>query len=136
MAQTRRRTKHRGNAAGSIEARGRTGRKPDDKSNDKRGSNGKASVTKTSGGRTTRSGRPNKPPSWKSALPKAAFMVVLLFVIAQLGVLGKKLSIENTLLLCAIALGAYVPLTYFTDRAVYRMRLRRESGVNNKNKKR
>ena len=30
MAQTKRkrRTKHRGNAAGSIEARGRTGRKP------------------------------------------------------------------------------------------------------------
>jgi hypothetical protein len=32
MAQTKRkrRTKHRGNAAGSIEVRGRTGRKPTD----------------------------------------------------------------------------------------------------------
>ena len=32
MAQTKRkrRTKHRGNAAGSIEARGRTGRKPNE----------------------------------------------------------------------------------------------------------
>ena len=32
MAQTKRkrRTKHRGNAAGSVEARGRTGRKPTD----------------------------------------------------------------------------------------------------------
>jgi len=28
MAQTRRKTKHRGNAAGVIESRGRTGRKP------------------------------------------------------------------------------------------------------------
>ena len=58
MAQTKRkrRTKHRGNAAGSIEARGRTGRKP------------------TAGGEQdgrSRSARRRKPPTWNSAALKA-----------------------------------------------------------------
>ena len=63
MAQTKRkrRTKHRGNAAGTIETRGRTGRpaSPDEKKKQAR--------------MTARDKRLNTPPTWKSALqPRGA----------------------------------------------------------------
>src|SRR5206468_12489117 len=66
MSQTkrRRRTKHRGNAAGVVEARGRTGRKP------------------TAGERKPASGakrphRLDKPPTWRGAFNRAILAVLI-----------------------------------------------------------
>ena len=80
MAQTKRkrRTKHRGNAAGAIEARGRTGRKPT------------AEEQKTAARQTARDRRMSKPPTWNSAALKALAMAVLLFVLTQVGILGNE----------------------------------------------
>ena len=57
MAQTKRKrqTKHRGNAAGVIESRGRTGRKPT-----KAEREGKREVTRVP--------RQDRPPTWKGAV--------------------------------------------------------------------
>ena len=110
MAQTKRkrRTKHRGNAAGSIEARGRTGRKPTD------------AESKSTSRMSARDARRRKPPSWNSAALKASAMAVLLFVIIQLGVIGNsKTSIAQALFLSVMALVIYTPLAYVTDRFVY-----------------
>jgi hypothetical protein len=106
----KRRTKHRGNAAGSIEARGRTGRKP------------RPDESKAKSGRTVREVR---PPSWKGAFAKAAFGAAMLFLLMQLGVLGKNTSsTSNTLALCAFAMVAYTPVMYATDRFVYNRKQR------------
>jgi hypothetical protein len=109
MAQTKRkrRTKHRGNAAGGIEARGRTGRKPTAEEN-------KASLREQANQR-----RLTKPPTWNSAALKALAMAVLLFVITQLGILGDDMSIQQGVLLSVMALLIYTPLAYMTDRWVY-----------------
>ncbi|MGD0981704.1 MAG: hypothetical protein ABR946_09525, partial [Solirubrobacteraceae bacterium] len=65
----RRSTKHRGNAAGIIEARGRTGRKPT--KSEKGGGGGRGGSTgRASGGKGSRGAkakRYEKPPTWKSA---------------------------------------------------------------------
>ena len=121
MAHTKRkrRTKHRGTAAGTIEARGRTSRKPADQK--KRGNKPR------SGGGAPRGPRPNRPPSWKSAFAKAGFMAALLFLLTQVGLLGGQLSAAQALMYCLIAFVLYVPLSHMTDRAVYNWRLRRES---------
>src|ERR1700754_2890497 len=99
MAQTKRkrRTKHRGNAAGAIEARGRTGRKPTSEEN--------KSTSRTS----ARDARRRKPPSWNSAALKALAMAVLLFVIIKLGVIGGKnqTSTSPALFLAVAALVIY-----------------------------
>ena len=60
MAQTKRkrRTKHRGNAAGSIEARGRTGRKP----------------TPEEMKKDARARRQAKPPTWNGAILKLSLI--------------------------------------------------------------
>jgi hypothetical protein len=114
MAQTKRkrRSKHRGNAAGGIEARGRTGRKPT------------AEEMKKGTRQSARDRRLAKPPSWNSAALKALAMAGLLFVLTQIGVLGKGTSPAQGLLLALFALVLYTPLAYMTDRWVYNRMLR------------
>jgi hypothetical protein len=110
MAQTKRkrRSKHRGNAAGSIESRGRTGRKltpEEQKKADRAGA---------------RDSKLRKPPSWNSAALKSGAMAVVLFVLVKFGVLGQSdTSIAQALFLSAMAMILYTPLAYFTDRWVY-----------------
>jgi len=105
MAQTKRkrRTKHRGNAAGSIEARGRTGRKP----------------TPQEVKAAARNQRRAKPPSWNSAALKAAAMAVLLFILTQIGIFGSDTSPSQGIFLAAMAMLIYTPLAYMTDKFVY-----------------
>src|SRR3954454_14031747 len=81
MAQTKRKrqTKHRGNAAGKIETRGRTGRKPTD---DERKHNPKQTA------QHRREASKSKPPPWAGASQRASPATVL-FVIAP-DALSKK----------------------------------------------
>ncbi len=118
MAQTKRkrRTKHRGNAAGSIEARGRTGRKPT------------AEEQKKAARETARGRRAAKPPTWNSAMLKALAMAGLLFLLTQIGILGAKdAGVGQGLFLAGLALVIYTPLAYFTDRLVYTRMLRKQA---------
>ncbi len=119
MAQTRkkRRSKHRGTAAGTIEARGRTGRKPTEQER-------KAGVKQDANAR--RAARLDKPPNWKSAFYRAAFASVLLFVFTQVG-FGPSVSVPAAIVLCLLALLIYVPLGYMTDTWVYRRRQKKKA---------
>jgi hypothetical protein len=115
MAQTKRkrRTKHRGNAAGSIEARGRTGRKPTPEE--------QKAAAKGNG----RQQRTRKPPSWNSAAAKAAAMAVLLFALTQFGILGSKgTTLAQSIFLSLMAFVIYTPLAYVTDKWVYNRMLK------------
>src|SRR5881227_1803611 len=80
MAQarrTRRSTKHRGNAAGVVESRGRTGRKPTVAEK-----GGKAGQTARA--RKTKLDRRDQPPTWRGAFYRAMFAAVALLLIALL----------------------------------------------------
>src|SRR2546423_12200563 len=112
MAQTKRkrRTKHRGNAAGAIESRGRTGRKP---TADER--KGKAKGT----AQQRREERLNKPPTWSGAAQRAALATVI-FVIALLLVFKEPVS--RVIALSGFILLLYIPMGYFTDLFLYRRR--------------
>jgi hypothetical protein len=115
MAQTKRkrRTKHRGNAAGVVETRGRTGRRPTEEE------------LRKSGRETARERRMNKPPSWNSAFLKSALMAGLLFVFTRIGLFGSEVPISQSIYLCFFALLLYTPLAYVTDRWVYQRAQRR-----------
>src|SRR5579862_7396731 len=106
MARTprnRRSTKHRGNAAGMIETRGRTGRKP--RPNEKRSSSGRAggSGTRSSGRRS----RHDKPPTWKGSAIRG--VVAAAFVYLVITLLNKHASLTSQLVLLPIVLVVYVP---------------------------
>lgn len=119
MAQTkrRRRTKHRGNAAGAIEARGRTGRKPT-AAERKGASGGRGGATKSA--RERRLERYDKPPTWKAATQRAALAGVFMFIVAIL-LLG---SVARAVVLLPFVLVIYIPVGYYTDRFLYNKRQR------------
>jgi hypothetical protein len=113
MAQTKRkrRTKHRGTAAGTIETRGRTGRKP----------------TPEELRKDARQRRLDKPPSWRSAFLKAALMAAALFALTQIGLFGDNASVAQSITICLFALLLYTPAAYATDTWVYRRNQRRKA---------
>lgn len=116
MAQTKRkrRTKHRGNAAGVVEARGRTGRRPTEEEQRK------------ASRESLRQQRQNKPPTWNSAFLKAGLMAGLLFVFTRLGVFGSDTTVSQSIILCFFALLLYTPIAYATDKFVYTRAQRRK----------
>jgi hypothetical protein len=113
MAQTKRkrRTKHRGNAAGSIEARGRTGRKPTDQE------------LRKASTRDSREERRFAEPTWGGAALRAGFASIMLFALFQLGLAGNDPSIASSLILSAAAFLIYVPLGYNVDRFFWKRRM-------------
>ena len=117
MAQTKRkrRSKHRGNAVGVVEARGRTS-KP---------APGSRPQAKGRGARTPNA-RPLKPPSMKSAAMKAAVGGVILFIFFRF--IGKGTTTAGALLMALIAIALYTPVMYQTDRWVYNRKLKQAGG--------
>jgi hypothetical protein len=116
MAQTRRKrsTKHRGNAAGAVVARGRTGRKP---------TAAETKQSSRSGAAARRAARLDKPPTWRQAAGRAA-LASGIFLIAVL--LLSKGKIVSALALGVFAFAIYVPMSYYTDLFIYRRRQRRK----------
>src|SRR3712207_6473185 len=114
MAQTKRkrRSKHRGTAAGTVEARGRTGRKPT------------PGERKTADAASKRNDRLFREPTWKSAATRAGFAAVMLFVLFQIGI-GPKQDAASSLALSLVAFAIYVPLGYWTDRSIWKRRMRK-----------
>ena len=110
MAQTKRkrRTKHRGNAAGGIEVRGRTGRPP---SADERKKQDKAKA---------REARLTQPPTWKASRNRAflasGFMFLLLLVTS-------KFNVVASVLFAIVALGIYIPSGYYMEKFLWRRRM-------------
>lgn len=115
MAPTRRKTKHRGNAAGVIESRGRTGRKPTaaEKSGDAR------AVAKA---RRKPSDPRDRPPTWRGAFVRAMAAAVIFLGIALL--VFKKSSLVA---LFPIVLVMYVPISYWTEKWAYDRRQRKKA---------
>jgi hypothetical protein len=110
MAQTKRKrrsTKHRGNAAGIVEARGRTSRAEASSSNNK-------------------GVRYDKPPTWKGATQRAAIAAVIFGVMTVL--LFKQKPVPGVLMTAAVFC-LYVPLGYYTDEFLYQRRLKKKQAA-------
>jgi hypothetical protein len=106
MAQTKRkrRTKHRGNAAGMVESRGRTGRAPAPGERKSRG--------------MLRAERLDRPPSLRSAANRSAIATLLFVVVVT--VIQKNLA--AALIIGILMFFTYTALGYYTDAWIYRRR--------------
>lgn len=116
MAQTKRKrqTKHRGNAAGVVESRGRTGRRP-------------TAAERSAGGRekaTKREQRFDRPPTWRGAFYKAIAAAALLTLIV--GVLIAKKPAQAAVIF-PLGLALYLPISYYTDMWSYKRRMRKKA---------
>jgi ABC-type transport system involved in cytochrome bd biosynthesis fused ATPase/permease subunit len=117
MAQTKkkRRSKHRGNAAGVVEVRGRTGRKPT------------AEERKLSDKERAAQARKDKmmrAPSWRSATIRAGFAAV---VFGLLLAFAFNQKVGQAVALTAFVFLFYIPLGYYTDSFIYKRRVRGEA---------
>lgn len=122
MAQAKRKRtrKHRGNAAGIVE-------RP---AHNSRGTAGPASKQRRSmskeeariEARRKRQERMNRPPTWKGAAQRAAIAAGL-FAVLVVVFFGE--NVATALSLAVFMLVVYVPLSYFTDRALYNWRQKR-----------
>lgn len=113
MAQTKRKrqTKHRGNAAGVVESRGRTGRKP-------------TKAEKEGKPRTEQQiPKRDRPPTWQGAFYRAMAAAVLMLLVSLL--LLKKPN--EAIALFPIVLIFYVPISYYTDMWLYNRRMRNKA---------
>lgn len=117
MAQTKkkRRSKHRGNAAGVIESRGRTGRPP---SAEERKQTDKELAAQR------RRERMMREPTWKSASTRAALAAVVFGVLL---VFAFDTEIAQAVSLTAMVFLFYIPLGYYTDQFIYRRRVKSEA---------
>jgi Flp pilus assembly protein TadB len=115
MAQTRRKrkTKHRGTAAGTIQTRGRTGRPP---SSDERKKQTRVQA---------RERRLNTPPTWKSSVTRAALAASLIFVVMYLFNAKIKNRLGVAASLAVLSFLVYVPAGYYLELFLFRRRQRR-----------
>jgi hypothetical protein len=113
MAQTKRkrRTKHRGNAAGTVEVRGRTGRPPTPEERKKQDRAKRAQA------------RTPKPPSWNSAIKKALLATAFIFIFLLVTNKGK---VVPALVFAILAMLLYIPSGYYLDSYMYRRYLRKQ----------
>ena len=121
MAQTRRKRKrrHRGTQAGTIERAGRTSKPPPSSAKRTKGS------TKVEGralAQQRREERANREPTWRGAFNRAGFAAIILVIF--ISVVQK--NIAQGVVMGVFALVIYVPLSYYTDMALYRRRQRRK----------
>lgn len=109
--KTKRKTKHRGNAAGMIEVRGVT-------------------HARSGGGPATKGGRSTDPrlrePSWRSAFIRALFAAGI-FAVVMLAVLNG--SPGGVIITTILLLGVYTPFGFYFDSWMYRRRLAQVSAA-------
>ena len=115
MAQTKRkrRSKHRGTPAGTVEARGRTSRPPSTQEKKKQAR------------AQAREKRLNQRPTWKTSFTRAGFAAGWLFLFLVLTG-PKKDRVEVALLFTVIALAIYVPAGYYIELFLWKRRQRRK----------
>ena len=119
MAQTKRKrqTKHRGNAAGVVESRGRTGRRPT-------AAEKSSAAREKAQKRELREQRYDRPPTWRGAFYRALAAAVLM-VAVSLFVISKKPA--QLALIFPVVLAMYVPISYYTDMWMYKRRMRKKA---------
>jgi len=121
MAQTKRKKKHRGNAAGIVE-------RPAHNARGTRTAAPKRPQTKDEKRAATRQARVdrlNRPPTWKGATQRAAIAAGMFAVLV---ILIFREKVVNAIAIAAFMLLVYIPLSYMTDSALYKWRQKRAAG--------
>jgi hypothetical protein len=116
MAQTKRkrRTKHRGNAAGTVEVRGRTGRPPTPEERKKQNRE------------KMREARLSMPPTWNGAVKRALLAAGFMFIFL---LITSKGNIVAALAFGLFAMVLYIPSGYYLELYLFRRRMRKKDAL-------
>src|SRR5215217_7327442 len=122
MAQKKRKRKsrHRGTAAGTIEARGRTSRPAEASTKKKKPT---ARSQGAGAARDKRAARFDEPPTWRGALNRALFAAGLFGILM---LVAFRRPIASAAALASLMVFMYLPMSYYTDRFLYNRRQRQK----------
>lgn len=126
MSQTRKKRKrrHRGTQAGTIEARGRTSRPSGSTSSSSPAKKKPASRAEAKEqARAKRAARFDEPPTWRGAFNRSLFAAAL-FGIAIVLLFDRP--VVSGLALAALMVFLYLPMSYYTDKLLYNRRQRQK----------
>ncbi len=123
QAKRKRKSRHRGTQAGTIEARGRTSRPsgerkssaPDRKPADRAEAREQA--------RAKRAARFDEPPTWRGALNRS---VIAAAIFGVLIVVLFRRPVSAGVALAALMVLMYLPMSYYTDKFLYNRRQRQK----------
>jgi hypothetical protein len=118
QAKRKRRTKHRGNAAGTVEVRGRTGRPstPEEKKRQERDSK--------------RQARMMKQPTWNSSIKRSLLAAGFMFLFLLITSHPKHGSAVLTAAVFAVvAFAIYLPAGYYLEVFLYNRRMAKQPGA-------
>jgi len=121
MAQTKRKKKHRGNAAGIVERPAHNTRGARASASQKKP---ETAAERRAAARQARIDRMNRPPTWKGATQRAAIAAGMFAVLV---VLIFKESVANATAIAGFMLIVYIPLSYLTDNALYKWRQKKQA---------
>ena len=123
QAKKKRKSRHRGTQAGTVEARGRTSRPSGER---KRSAPAKKPANRAEAreqARQKRQDRFDQPPTWRSALNRALFAAAL-FGILIVVFFGRPIS--DGVALAGLMVFMYLPMSYYTDKFLYNRRQRQK----------
>lgn len=123
MAPTKRkrRRRHRGTQAGTIDRAGRTSKPATGGSGSRASGSAKGGSSKPAAKQTNaerRLARLDTPPTWRGSVNRAGFAAAILVIF----VLVTQKNILQAIILGAFAMIVYVPMSFYTDRALYNRR--------------
>jgi Flp pilus assembly protein TadB len=126
MAQTRRKRKrrHRGTQAGTVEARGRTSRPSGARASGSAAKKKPANRAEARDiARQKRASRFDEPPTWRGSLNRSA-VAAAIFVVAIIVVFHRPVA--PALVLGVLMVFLYLPMSFYTDRFLYNRRQRQK----------
>ena len=125
MAQTRKKRKHRhrGTQAGTVESRGRTSRPSGARSStpSKKKPANRAEARQQAAQK--RANRFDEPPTWRSALNRSLIAAAIFGI--SIIVLFKR-PVAAGVMLALVMVLLYLPMSYYTDRFLYNRRQRQK----------
>ena len=123
QAKKKRKSRHRGTQAGTVEARGRTSRPSGER---KRSAPAKKPANRAEAreqARQKRADRFDQPPTWRGALNRALFAAALFGILI---VVAFQRPVADGVALAGLMVFMYLPMSYYTDKFLYNRRQRQK----------
>ena len=123
QAKKKRKSRHRGNQAGMVEARGRTSRPSGERRSSAPAKKPATRAEAREQARAKRAARFDEPPTLRGALNRAIFAAALFGVLI---VLAFGQPVGNGIALAGLMIVMYLPMSYYTDKFLYNRRQRQK----------
>jgi hypothetical protein len=124
QAKRKRKSRHRGTQAGTVESRGRTSRPTGPRKTATAAKKKPATRAEARDmARQKRQARFDEPPTWRSALNRAAFAAGLFGILM---ILAFRRPVVQGLAFACLMVFMYLPMSYYTDKFIYNRRRRQK----------